>query len=144
MGQTITPGHIGDATIGMTSGAVKAALGGPRSHESDEMVFADYPGLVVSTYEGLVNMLIVESAEAGSTELGVAVGMSWIELDRRLGPFEYDSDNALWVSSKTPGIWYEIARPPREDEEPIDPPLVTEVYQVLDPKNAIVRRIYVM
>jgi hypothetical protein len=144
----ITRDKVGDAVIGMTLDAVKAVLGEPQNlHERGGMVFASFPGLVVTTSKERVNMLIVESSEVGNTELGVSVGMSWIELDRRVGPLEYVSDSALWASSKTPGISYEIARPTRDDEESeelFDSPIVTELYEVTDPKNAIVRRIYVM
>jgi hypothetical protein len=144
MNATILRGRVGDATIGMTLEDVTAALGEPLSVREGEDAVVDYPGLQVTLYEGHVHMLIVESPTVGQTELGVSVGMSWKDLKRRVGPLEYDEENGLWISKRTPGIWYEVARPPRDYEEPIDPPFVTEVYEISDPKNAVVRRIYVM
>jgi hypothetical protein len=145
MGAPIAQGHVGRATLGMTFEDVRAALGEPEStREGGSMLFIHYPDLVITTHEGRVNMLVVESSRVGSTEAGVSVGVSWNELERRVCQLEYDGDQDLWTSTETPGIWYEIASPPRDGEEPIDPPLVAEAYEVLNPEQAVVRRIYVM
>ena len=108
------------------------------------MVFLNYPGLVITLYDGSVNMLVVESSAVGSTAAGVSVGISWRNLQRIAGSVIYDGDQGLWRSAEEPGIWYELARPLQEGEEPIDPPLVAEQYEVLDPAHSVVRRIYVM
>jgi hypothetical protein len=51
----------------------------------------------------------------------------------------YGEDEGLWASSGALGLWYELARPPHAGEQPIDPPLVPELYEVLNRAEAHVR-----
>ncbi len=141
----IAPGRVLDVQLGMPPEAVQRILGEPQTRRgSGGMLFLQYPGIEVAFHNGLANMLIVEAAEIGRTEAGAYAGMPLRELSRVVGELTYDEDQHLWTTARTDGIWYEIARPPREGEEPLDPPLCAEVWLISDPESAVLRRIYVM
>ena len=142
---SIAPGRVLDLRLGMTPEAVQRILGDPQGRRGgDGIIFLEYPGIVVSLYDGVANMLIVDAAEIGATEAGAFAGMPFRELERLVGELVFGEGEGLWTSVETEGLWYEIARPSREGEEPIDPPLCSEVHAITDPERAVVRRIYVM
>lgn len=142
----ITPGRVRELKLGMTPEAVRAICGDPLDQWDEGILCMKYPGITVTAVDGSVNMLIVESAEIGATDSGVSVGMSFRNLEGLVGSVIFDDDDGamLWTTSDRPGIWYEIARPPTEGEEPLNPPLVSEWFNVQDPEKAVVRSIFVM
>ncbi|MGH8992692.1 MAG: hypothetical protein ACRDZ7_14385 [Acidimicrobiia bacterium] len=108
------------------------------------MRFLEFGAVTVALVDGRAAMLIAERPDAGITPAGVSVGLPWTLLASRFDDLRYDEDEGLWCSDQERGAWYEVARQPRPDEHPIDPPLVPEQYDVTDPERASVRRIFVM
>ncbi|MGH8990641.1 MAG: hypothetical protein ACRDZ7_03845 [Acidimicrobiia bacterium] len=108
------------------------------------MRFLEFGAVTVAVVNGRAAMPIAERADAGMTPAGVAMGLPWKLLASGFDDLRYDENEGLWYSGQERGAWYEVARPPRGDEHPIDPPLVPEQYDVTDPERAIVRRIFVM
>ena len=142
----ITPNaSIGWFKLDATESQIRRFAGEPDHERKREGIrFLFYDQLTVGLFKGQDTMLIAESPLAGETPKGIKVGTSWDALTRQLGPMEYDEENGLWYSHHERGLWFEVVRPSRPDESPIDPPFVPEQYEVNDPDQATVRRIYVM
>jgi hypothetical protein len=131
--------------LGNSERDVLRLLGEPNASRGEETYhFLEYEDVTVVLLDNSVFMLIAESPACGSTKAGIKVGMSWRQLVESLGDVEYDEEEGLWASASHPGVWYEVVRPARSYEQPLDPPYVPELYAVADDHLAHVRRIYVM
>lgn len=131
--------------LGNSEREVLQVLGEPNaSHGEDSYQFLEYEHVTVVLLDGSVFMLIAESPSCGSTKAGIKVGTSWRHLVESLGEVEYDEEEGLWASPAHPGVWFEVVRPARSYEQPLDPPYVPELYAIADDHLAHVRRIYVM
>ena len=147
MRPAIAPGRVLDLKLGMTPEVVQNTFGDPQDQirRSDGVGFFkyQYPGIAVTFYEGLANMLIVESPDIGKTGAGAFAGMPFRELERLVGGLYFGEGERLWRAADTAGIWYDIVRPPRDGEE-FDPWLCAEIYVISDPERAVVQGIWVM
>lgn len=132
-------------SLGDSDTDVVRVLGAPKvSHTRESHEFLEYDNLTVVLLDGSVFMLIAESPACGRTPEGIEVGVRWWQLVGLLGDVDYDEEEGLWTSVSHPGVWYEVVRPARRDEQPLDAPHVPELYAVADGNVAHVRRIYVM
>lgn len=137
---------IGGVNLGDSYDDVLARLGGP-SEKSDkgEDSSLTYPGLSIAFRHGVAFQLEAEEGYEGKTPDGVYVGMSWKTLKAMYGELKFDCDECyFWFVPGIEGLGFDIARPPRPHEQPIEPPYVGEVYEVMDVDNAFVRDIYVL
>lgn len=142
----LEPGRsVGPVEIGMTPDSVRGHLGAPDATRSRsvEMEFWHYPSLIVTFLDENVNMVICEEGFPARTDQGAYVGMAWRML-ALLGELEFDEELGLWFEPGKLGLYYEVMRPARPEEQPWEPTGVVELYEVTDPVNAIVARIYVI
>lgn len=144
--EILGPGFsMGGVRLGDSMPDVLQALGKPHAtREKESHLFMEYDNLTVILLEESVFTLIAETPSCGQTVEGIAVGTTWRQVAELLDDVEYDEEEGLWVSPSRPGIWYEIVRPARSNEQPLDPPYVPELYAVADERSAHVRRIFVM
>lgn len=131
--------------IGQPRDQVIGQLGIPQEKKEAEVLsFLEYPGLTVCLENDQISMLIAEYGYEGKTPDGSYVGMTWLELKSKYSELKFDVENDLWVVPGLDGVWFDIARPAQQGEDPIRPPYVSEVYEVIDEEHAFVRSIYVM
>lgn len=137
---------VGPVEIGMTPDSVRALIGPPDATRSRsvEMEFWHYPSLIVTFLDESVNMIICEKGFPLRTDQGVNIGMAWRKLVGLLGELEFDEEFGLWFEPGKPGLYYEVMRPARPEEQPWERTGVVELYEVTDPVNAVVARIYVI
>ena len=142
----IEPGQgVGIIRLGMDREAIVATCGHPTQERGDDRVrLLDFVGLTVGLLDDATNMIVVESVDAGVTSDGIRVGASWSVLIGKRGVPVYDEEAGAWEDVGQPGIWYDLARPLREDEKPRDQPFEGEYWEITDPGRAYVRGIYVM
>lgn len=131
--------------IGQSRKVVVAKLGEPNRVRlgAEGYEFLHYHGVTVCLRQGLAYEIVAEEGYRGRTREGVNVGATWHEL-RKIHPnITFHEDERLWYVPGIDGLSFDLVRPPRSEEQPINPPWVDEEYEVLDPNHAFVRSIAV-
>jgi len=147
MDWSIQPGKgVGPARLGTTRNDMRASLGDPLEETGSSTGFTQlkYPRVTVCFHDERCEMIIVEHACSATAPNGVSVGMKWEDLIKTCPSIVFDCETDLWMDPDTPGLWYEIAAPPKTGDEPLNPPWISERFEVQDPERAFVRSIYVM
>ncbi|MFQ5873860.1 MAG: hypothetical protein ACE5JL_08670 [Dehalococcoidia bacterium] len=132
-------------SIGGSKQTVLAKLGKPlRSRSGAEgMEFLEYAGVAVTLQNGKVLIIRAEQGYRGSTPEGLKVAATWKELRQIYPTVTFHEDELIWYVPGINGLSFDIVRPPRPDEQPMTPPWVDEVYEILDPEHAFVLSIAV-
>jgi hypothetical protein len=116
----------------------------PRTSQRNGITFFYYDDITVGFEDGSVSMVIAESTSSAQTEIGITVGMKWLDLQRILGDLVYVENAGLWSSPNLPGIYYEICKTESNGESASRDLLVDELYEITNPNRAFIRRIYIL
>ena len=145
MNSELVPGRsLSGVRLGATVAEARAALGEPVEETTNEwFTILHYAGVSLYFRHGRATMLIALETSAYETPEGARVGMPWAELNRLVPDLEFDEDDDLWFSPSHPGVWYDIARPAYDFEQPTDHSHVRVTWEVNDDR-AFLRRLYVM
>lgn len=144
----VRPGiGVGAVELGMSSDAVRQAVGPSlRRSVRGEFELLYFEAITVGLMRGRVTMTVAEQASLARLEdhSTVRVGVPFTELQHALDePLHYVEEEGLWSSAAHGGVLFEIARPADPGEEPVDPPLVPELYNITRPSVAVLRRMFV-
>lgn len=146
--QTVRPGiGIGAVELGMSAAEVERVAGSPlRRTERGGFESLYFASMTVGILCERVTMVVAEPASSARLEGvdNVRLGMAYTELREALrAALRYDEEEGLWRSEAHQGVLFEIARPAEPGEEPLDPPLVPELYDITRPAAAVLRRMFV-
>jgi len=97
-----------------------------------------YKGLTVWLQGGKVSEIDVEEGYEGATPQGLTVGASWSKLKQLYPTVTYHEEEHRWYVPGIDGLSFNIVRPPRDDEIPLDIPWELERYTIIDPDHAFV------
>jgi len=144
----VRPGvGIGSVELGMSAADVERAAGAPlRRRERGGFETLYFASMTVGIHGEGVRMVVAEPASSARLESpdAVRLGMAVSALADALGAdLLYEEEEGLWRSDAHEGVLFEIARPADPGEEPIDPPLVPELYEITRPETAVLRRMFV-
>lgn len=144
----VRPGiGIGAVELGMSAAEVERVAGSPlRRTERGGFESLYFASVTVGILCEQVTMVVAEPASSARLQgvPSVQVGMAYAELREALRTdLSYDEEEGLWRSDAHEGVLFEIARPADPGEEPIDPPLIPELYDISRPEAAVLRRMFV-
>ncbi len=144
----VRPGiGVGVVELGMSAADVERLAGSPlRRSERGGFESLYFAAMTVGLVCGRVTMVVAEPASFArlKSDHDLHIGMAYAELrDALTTELRYDEEEGLWRSDAHEGVLFEIARPADPGEEPIDPPLVPELYDITRPDAALLRRMFV-
>ena len=144
----VRPGiGVGAIELGMSAPDVERVAGPPlRRSERGGFESRYFAAMTVGLLWDRVTMVVAEPSSSARLESDhdVRLGMAYAELRDALSTeLCYDEEEGLWRSDAHEGVLFEIARSADPGEEPIDPPLVPELYDITRPDTAVLRRMFV-
>ncbi len=143
-GWLIVPGSVGPVVLGDLSTDVRFALGEPvsvtKAGTFENYLYGD---ISVTFQSGRVSMVVSELESEAATSSGIVTGCGLSELIAAVGEIAYEEEEGLWQAEGDVTIFYELVRWQRSGEEAINPPYVPELFEISEPDDAIVLRIFV-